>query len=76
VKIEANANDASPLTAGDAIAMTVRGLGQKFSGAVRGVSPSPDGANRSEVVVDVADPDGLLTPNLAVDAEIFPIRGQ
>jgi calcium-translocating P-type ATPase len=76
VKIEANANDASPLTAGDAIVMTVRGLGQKFSGAVRGVSPSPDGSDRSEVVVDVADPDGLLTPNLAVDAEIFPIRGQ
>ena len=72
VKIEAPAKDAGSLTPGDSIAMTVHGLGERrFSGAVRSVSPSPAGSKRSEVLVDATDPDGLLTPNLTIDAEIF-----
>ena len=77
VSIEATAKDASSLMPGDSIAMSVRGLGgRRFSGAVRGVLPSPDGSSHSEVVVDAADPDRLLTPKLTIDAEIFLLRGQ
>ena len=77
VSIEATSKDASSLMPGDSIAMSVRGLGgRRFSGAVRGVLPSPDGSSHSEVVVDAADPDRLLTPKLTIDAEIFLLRGQ
>ena len=76
VKIEAPAKDLGSLVPGDPIAMTVHGVGERtFSGSVRSVSPSPDGSSRFEVVFDAADPDGLLTPNLTIDAEIFLDRG-
>jgi RND family efflux transporter MFP subunit len=77
VKMEASAKDASSLAPGEPIVLSVHGLGgRRYSGVVHGVSSPPDGSKRSEVVVDAVDPDGLLTPNLTIDAEIFLVRGQ
>jgi magnesium-transporting ATPase (P-type)/multidrug efflux pump subunit AcrA (membrane-fusion protein) len=77
LKLEAAAQDATVLAPDQEIAMRVRELGaEQFYGVVRSISPSTTGSNRSEIVVDAADPRGLLKPELTLHAEILRERGQ
>ena len=77
LKVEANAQDAAALAPSQEIAMRARELGaEQFYGVVRSVSPSAPGSGRSELIVDAADPRGLLKPDLTLHAEILLERGQ
>ncbi len=77
VKVEANTQDAAALAANEEIAIRFRELGaEQFYGVVRSPSLSAQGSNRAELVVDVADPRGLLKPDLTFHAEILLERRQ
>ena len=77
VKMDANARDAAALAPNQEFAMRFSELGaEQFYGVVRSVSPSAQGASRSELVVDAADPRGLLKQDQTLRAEILLERGQ